>query len=216
MFGAAIGAANTGNRKGALAPTHTGAALALDLLTTFTVGGILPVKSWTGAASLAFMAAFLWSGVVRADPPGNPAAVKNEDGKYYDAQGNPTYSIKPDGTVDWYTFSGSIRYELSCLRCHGPYGLGSSFAPSLVDALKTLSYSDFLGIVASGKRDVSASSDLVMPALGDDKNVMCYIDDIYIYLRARANGALGPGRPAKHEDKPEAAKNWENTCMGPE
>jgi hypothetical protein len=66
--------------------------------------------------------------------------------------------------------------------------------------------------VAGGKRDVSASSDLV----STDKNVMCFIDDIYIYLRARANGALGRGRPAKHADKPEAAKNWENTCMGPE
>jgi hypothetical protein len=70
--------------------------------------------------------------------------------------------------------------------------------------------------VAGGKRDVSASSDLVMPAFGTDKNVMCFIDDIYIYLRARANGALGRGRPAKHADKPEAAKSWENTCMGPE
>jgi methanol metabolism-related c-type cytochrome len=174
------------------------------------------VQTWTGIAAFAFMAASLWSGVVHADPPGNPAAVKNQDGKYYDAQGNPTFSIQPDGTVDWYTYSGYIRYELSCLRCHGPDGLGSSYAPSLVDSLKTMSYTDFLGIVAGGKRDVSASSDLVMPAFGTDKNVMCFIDDIYIYLRARANGALGRGRPAKHADKPEAAKNWENTCMGPE
>jgi methanol metabolism-related c-type cytochrome len=172
--------------------------------------------SWTRAGAFAFMAAFLWSGVVRADPPpGDPAAVKDEDGKYLDSQGNPTYSIKPDGTVDWYTYSGYIRYSVECLRCHGPDGLGSSYAPALTDSLKTLSYSDFLGIVASGKRDVTASSDLVMPALGTDKNVMCYIDAIYVYLRARANGALGRGRPEKHEDKPEAAKNWENTCMGP-
>ena len=48
------------------------------------------------------MAALLWSDAAPADPLGNPAAVKNEDGKYYDIQGNPTYSIKPDGTVDWY------------------------------------------------------------------------------------------------------------------
>jgi methanol metabolism-related c-type cytochrome len=174
------------------------------------------VKSWTSAAAFAFVVAFLWSGVVRADPPGNPAAVKNEDGKYTDAQGNPTYSIQPDGTVDWYTYSGFIRYSSECLRCHGPDGLGSSYAPSLVDALKTISYSDFLGIVAGGKRDVTAAQDLVMPSLGTDKNVMCYIDNIYVYLRARANGALGRGRPEKHVDKPEAAKKWENTCMGPE
>ena len=85
-----------------------------------------------------------------------------------------------------------------------------------MDALKNIGYSEFLGIVASGKRDVTAAQDLVMPALGTDKNVMCYIDDIYIYLRARANGALGRGRPTKHADKPEGAKKWENECMGPE
>jgi methanol metabolism-related c-type cytochrome len=177
---------------------------------------IFAVKSRAGATMLFLMAALLWSAIARAAGPGNPDAVKDEDGKYYDAQGYPTYSIQADGTVDWYTYSGYIRYSMECLRCHGPDGLGSSYAPSLVDALKTLSYSDFLGIVASGKRDVTASSDLVMPALGTDKNVMCFIDDLYVYLRARANGALGRGRPTKHADKPEAAKNWENTCMGPE
>jgi methanol metabolism-related c-type cytochrome len=173
------------------------------------------VKFRAGATTLVVITALFWGGIATAEGPGNPAAVKNEDGKYYDSQGNPTYSIKPDGTVDWYTYSGFIRYSSECLRCHGPDGLGSSYAPALTDSLKTLSYSDFLGIVASGKKDVNAAQDLVMPALGVDKNVMCYIDNIYVYLRARANGALGRGRPTKHDDKPEAAKNWENTCMGP-
>ena len=36
-----------------------------------------------------------------------------------------------------------------------------------------------------------------MPAFGDNKNVMCYLDDIYVYLRARANNAIPRGRPAK-------------------
>jgi methanol metabolism-related c-type cytochrome len=169
------------------------------------------VKSCTGAAAFSFMAALLWSDAAPADPLGNPAAVKNEDGKYYDSQGNPTYSIKPDGTVDWYTYSGFVRYSSECLRCHGPDGLGSSYAPALMDSLKTSSYSDFLDIVASGKK----TQDLVMPALSTDKNVTCYIDNIYVYLRARANDALGRGRPTNHDDKPEAAKNRENTCMGP-
>jgi hypothetical protein len=53
-----------------------------------------------------------------------------------------------------------------------------------------------------------------MPALGDNPNVMCYIDDIYVYLKARAEGGLPRGRPAKHADKPEAAKEHEKACMG--
>lgn len=80
--------------------------------------------------------------------------------------------------------------------------------------MQTLSYSDFLSIVASGKKDVSNSQDLVMPALGTNPNVMCYIDPIYVYLRARSDGALGRGRPDKREPKPAAFTQAENSCMG--
>ena len=56
------------------------------------------MKSVAGAMAFVFLGALVWSGTALADPPGDPAAVKNEDGKYYDAQGNPTYSIQPDGS----------------------------------------------------------------------------------------------------------------------
>ena len=52
-----------------------------------------------------------------------------------------------------------------------------------------------------------------MPALGDNKNVMCYLDAIYVYLRARSNGAIGRGRPADHEPKPAAFSVAEDDCM---
>jgi hypothetical protein len=68
--------------------------------------------------------------------------------------------------------------------------------------------------VAGGRQNVSAAQNLVMPAEGENKNVMCYIDAIYVYLRARADGAVGRGRPAKHDDKPEAYTKAENECMG--
>ena len=131
-----------------------------------------------------------------------------------DSDGDPTFKIAPDGTVDWYTYAGYVRYGGNCLQCHGPDGLGSTYAPSLVDALKTLNYADFSSIVANGKQDVSTSQQLAMPAFGTNKNVMCYLDPIFVYLRARANGALGRGRPTKHEPKPEVFKNAEDDCMG--
>ena len=53
-----------------------------------------------------------------------------------------------------------------------------------------------------------------MPALGDNPNVMCYIDDIYVYLKARAEGGLPRGRPAKRAEKPEAAGKHEKACFG--
>jgi hypothetical protein len=35
----------------------------------------------------------------------------------------------------------------------------------------------------------------VMPPFGDNETVMAHVDDIWRYLNARADGALGRGRP---------------------
>jgi methanol metabolism-related c-type cytochrome len=152
--------------------------------------------------------------VARADGSGDPTAVKNDDGKYYDKAGNPTFNITADGTVDWYTYSGYRRFNSECEVCHGFDGAGSTFAPSLLDSLKTMSYTDFVGVVVGGRKDVNTASDKVMPSFGTDRNVMCYLDDIYVYLRARSDGKLGGGRPEKHVDKPAAAAKAETACMG--
>ena len=159
-------------------------------------------------------AVMLTTTLALADGSGDPTAVKDEDGKYFDKEGSPTYKIKADGTVDWYTYSGFRRYHSDCHVCHGPDGEGSSYAPALANSLKTMSYNDFLGIAASGRQNVNTAAENVMPAFGSNKNVMCYIDDIYVYLRARANDAVPRGRPAQHEDKPQAATKWEDSCMG--
>ena len=155
----------------------------------------------------------LLAGVARADGSGDPTAVSSEDGKYLDKDGNPTYKVDPDGKVDFYSYIGFVRYSANCLRCHGPDGLGSTYGPALINSLRTLSYEQVLTTVAGGKKDVSASQDLVMPSLGNNKNVMCYIDAIYVYLRARANGAIGRGRPEEHEPKPAAFSAAEDECM---
>ena len=141
-------------------------------------------------------------------------AKKEKDGKWETADGTPTYNIGPDGTVDWYTYSGFRRYHSECHVCHGPDGEGSTYAPALVQSMKTMSYPDFLQIVASGRQDVNPAQQNVMPALGDNPNVACYMDDIYIYLRARAANAIGRVRPPKKEDKPDAYTQAENSCMG--
>ena len=150
----------------------------------------------------------------RADGSGDPTAVKSADGEYFDKDGSPTYKIQADGTVDWYTYSGYRRYHSECHVCHGPDGEGSSYAPALKNSLKRLGYTDFLGIVAGGRKNVSTAQENVMPAFGTNPNVTCYIDDIYIYLRARANEAFGRARPEKREPKPEAFTKAEDACFG--
>jgi methanol metabolism-related c-type cytochrome len=156
----------------------------------------------------------LVGGAAIADGTGDPTAVKSVDGKYFDKDGNPTYKIQADGTVDWYTYSGYRRYHSDCHVCHGPDGEGSSYAPALKNSLKRLSYDNFVGIVAGGRKNVNTAQESVMPAFGTNPNVMCYIDDIYVYLRARANDAFGRMRPEKREPKPEAFTKAEDACFG--
>jgi methanol metabolism-related c-type cytochrome len=139
---------------------------------------------------------------------------KERDGKWETADGTPTYQIASDGTVDWYTFSGFRRYHSECHVCHGPDGEGSTYAPGLIESLKTMSYADFMLAVASGREVVRADKQSKMPALGDNPNVMCYIDDIYVYLKARADGVLPRGRPAKRVEKPATAEATEKACFG--
>ena len=153
-------------------------------------------------------------GIAVAETVVDPTAVKSENGRFLDKEGNPTFKVASDGTVDWYTYSGFRRYHSECHVCHGPDGMGSTYAPALKESLETMSYADFLGVVATGRRNVSASQENVMPAFGDNKNVVCYLDDVYVYLRARASDATGRGRPAKHEDKPPAVQKAEDACMG--
>ena len=141
-------------------------------------------------------------------------AKKEKDGKWETADGHPTYNITGDGTVDWYTFSGFRRYHSECHTCHGPDGEGSTYAPGLMDSLKTMSYEDFMAVVASGREVIRADKQSKMPALGDNRNVMCYIEDIYVYLKARAEGALPRGRPAKRNEKPATADEQEKACSG--
>ena len=156
----------------------------------------------------------LSTGYALADGSGDPAAVTNDDGKYYDKEGNPTFKVERDGTVDWFTYSGYRRYHSDCHVCHGPDGEGSSYAPALSKSLKIMSYSEYSGVVVNGRKNVNTAQENVMPAFGMNRNVMCYFDDIFIYLRARANDAVPRGRPQKRADKPKSATEVENSCLG--
>lgn len=160
-----------------------------------------------GAAALgAFMSL---ATVAQAEAPGDPKAVKSVDGKYFDAKGDPTYNVK-DGTVDFYTFSGYRRYHAECHVCHGPNGGGSTYAPALKESVKNFNYAEFAGIVIGGRQNGNS----VMPGFADNKNAMCYLDDLYIYLRALSTGAIQAGRPEKKEEKSEAFTKAEAECMG--
>jgi mono/diheme cytochrome c family protein len=96
-----------------------------------------------------------------------------------------------DGKADARTYNGYRRYHGSCNHCHGPDGLGSTFGPTLVDHLPDI------GAFRRAVRDGQSTGNSVMKGYADDPNIAPYIDDIYAYLQARADGALGRGRPVR-------------------
>ena len=96
-----------------------------------------------------------------------------------------------DGKVDARTYNGFRRYHAVCVHCHGPDGMGSTFAPSLVTELPDIL--SFRRIVRDGR----SSGASVMKGFAGDPNVAPYVDDIYAYLQARADGVLGRGRPTR-------------------
>ena len=163
------------------------------------------------AASLMMFAAAFACTAYAEEP--NVEAVNNDGIRWFNSDDVPTFKIAEDGTVDFATFSGFRRYHSECHVCHGPDGEGSSYAPALKDSAIKMYYYDFQEVVASGRSKVGNADNQVMPALGTNRNVMCYLDDIYTYLRARGTDSIPRGRPAKKEDKPEAFAEAEASCM---
>jgi mono/diheme cytochrome c family protein len=98
-----------------------------------------------------------------------------------------------DGKVYERTYNDFRRYHSVCNHCHGPDGMGSTVAAPLVDRLPPVAV--FRRIVGAG---LSSGTGIMMGFAGDP-NIAPYIDDIYAYLKARADGALARGRPIRAE-----------------
>ena len=105
------------------------------------------------------------------------------------------YTVKDGNKVDMNTYKGYLYYGDQCMRCHGPDGAGSSYAPNLTQSLKVMSKEQVENTIINGRKDVNTASQKVMPAFGNNEDVVENIDNIYAYLLARSDGALGRGHP---------------------
>jgi cytochrome c2 len=133
------------------------------------------------------------------------------------------YQIE-DGFVDQSTYLGWRVFHSTCHGCHGVDATGTSVGPNLVERVKKLSARDFgIKVLSRYRITISAQAaasddqtelreeflqqvlrrqrgELLMPAWESDPNVNPHILDIYAYLRARADGALAPGRPKRQSE----------------
>ena len=86
---------------------------------------------------------------------------------------------------------------MHCARCHGEDGQGTSFAPSLLLALKpdghTPTKEEFMLVLTKGR------SDKGMPSAAKIGIDSLYFDGLYDWLKGRSEGRLHGGRPARRE-----------------
>jgi mono/diheme cytochrome c family protein len=118
------------------------------------------------------------------------------------AQATDKWHSAPRDTIAQDVYQGWKQYELNCARCHGEYAVGTSFAPALTVSLKddgTIPTKElFVQTVCAGRPDKGMPS---WCALGLE---MDKIENIYKYVKGRADKKISAGRPAVKAE-PEAA-----------
>lgn len=127
-----------------------------------------------------------------------------------------------DGKVDAGTRRGWEVFHRTCYVCHGVDATGTDIAPDLVKRVKGMSITEFSNLVLNRYRIVapmneaqadnnliwreemirqmerherSERGELVMPAWEKNFRVRPHLIDIFAYLQARSDGALGAGEP---------------------
>lgn len=145
-----------------------------------------------------------------ATPPAAPSATPSADTSAA-ASGGTTVAAGGESATDWKAYEQSVKaaprdtitatayqgwkqYELNCSRCHGEFGVGSSFAPALVASLKdggTIpDRQSFIIVVCNGRVEKG------MPSWCAAGLEMDKIVGMYEYLKGRADGKIHAGRPA--------------------
>ena len=124
-----------------------------------------------GSAAVCFLAVLSWAGAtapLRAAPTAQAAA--------------PASDIYTD------VYNGWKWWHVYCYRCHGTDALGTTTAPSLIEANEKMPRAQFIRIVREGVKDKGMQA---WDKLLDAKQM----GQLYVYVRARADKVLPPGRP---------------------
>ena len=85
-------------------------------------------------------------------------------------------------------YNGWKWWHVYCYRCHGTDAVGTTNAPALIDPNEKMSRAQFLKIVREGVKDKGMAA---WDKLLDAKQM----GQLYVYVRARADKVLPPGRP---------------------
>ena len=128
-----------------------------------------------GTVAVCFVGVIIWSAsntAVSANPRAEPRA----------AQAAPAADLYAD------VYNGWKWWHVYCYRCHGTDAVGTTNAPSLIDTNEKLSRAAFIKVVREGVKDKGMAA---WDKLLDAKQM----GQLYVYVRARADKVLPPGRP---------------------
>lgn len=85
-------------------------------------------------------------------------------------------------------YNGWKWWHVYCYRCHGMNAIATTLAPSLIDSARKPSAKEFLQTVRDGVPDSGMQA---WSKLLEDEQIA----QIYVYVRARTDKVLPPGRP---------------------
>jgi len=131
--------------------------------------------------------------VVEAEPISKPGPIIVEEPQL-ESSSDALYSVVDGNKLDANSYAGFKLYRNWCARCHGTYGQGM-VGPNLADSLNVINKEAFFSTVENGKAGSIGS----MPAWKANIKVMEGRDQLYAYLMARADGAIGIIKPKKQE-----------------
>ncbi len=98
--------------------------------------------------------------------------------------GKQLYTVVDGYKVDANTMNGFRAWRAAaCDRCHGANQEGL-VGPPLTESMKTLSKEEFVKVIRDGRLEKG------MQSFGNSEMVMKNMDNLYAYLKGRADGAI--------------------------
>lgn len=105
-------------------------------------------------------------------------------------QAQAAYTVTEGNKLDSQTYRGYQIYRNWCARCHGTFAQGLA-GPNLAKSLGKASKEEFMQVLFKGQKGRSG----MMPSFQDNQQVISGREQLYNYLRARADNAIGPVLP---------------------
>jgi mono/diheme cytochrome c family protein len=127
-----------------------------------------------GAAALCFLLVSAWTLTTDAPLRAEPQAAAQ--------------AAAPAADIYQDVYNGWKWWHVYCYRCHGTDAVGTTTAPSLIEAQEKMPRAQFIKIVRDGVKDKGMAA---WDKLLDAKQM----GQLYVYVRARADKVLPPGRP---------------------